>query len=1038
VVILRFSTAATMKMNWKTFAWLLASVLLVAAVAVSSLWSFRQAEKVAATREQTNLILNQADDLLLALKDAEIGQRGFLLTGDEAFLQPYLLVSNGIRQQLANLRQLSSLEAAKAHLDAMTPLVDAKLSDLATSIALRRNHHMQAALAQVQGGQGKQLMDSIRTEMKAFIQLQDDFIARSDVQFAANMGYLLAVIVLASVCVLLSAMAFAVMMYRGNQQRLKNLVHQETQHLLSVQQNLNQQLQQTNITLQASEEKLAVTLNSIGDGVIATDAQGRVTLLNPLAQKLTGWTQAQASGQPVDDVFRILNQQTRMPAVVPVQATLASGTIQGLANHTVLIARDGREYPIADSCAPIRDRETQVVGAVLVFRDVTAEYAVQQALLEKNEALQVVTKAAEKANQAKSEFLATMSHEIRTPMNGVIGMIDVLQQSSLNAVQMEMTNIIHDSAFALLGVINDILDFSKIEANKLETESIALSVSALVESACDNLSQMALKKNVQLSLFVDPTIPDQLLGDPGRIRQILINLINNAIKFSAGQPRAGRVALRVLLTRRQEKSVALTFHVTDNGIGIGEATRAKLFIAFIQADTSTTRQFGGTGLGLAISGQLAHLMGGDIAVQSTPGMGSDFSLHLPLALGTEASQTSPSPSLVCGLHCLVLRSADNLADDVATYLRFDQAQVTCASDLSDAQQWLVQNPGGLCVVFDHDDVNPQLAALRNVARTQPTSHWRFVSIGQGKRRRPRVDGKDLVLIDGNLLTRKALLQAVAIAAGRIPTPDWDKLALPTAPAAPPMSREAAASQGRLILIAEDNEYNQKVILQQLMLLGRTADVASNGQEALTRWQTGAYALLITDLHMPLMDGYELTAAIRAAEQGHSHMPIIAFTANALKGEAEHCKAVGMDDYLAKPVQLVQIKEILKKWQPVVNSEAFAAPVNAPIPALDVKVLVALVGDDAAVIREFLHDFGTSATQIALELRNACRSGQPLLTAAAAHKLKSAARSVGALALGECCAAMEQAGKAGDTLLLRALLAQFDQELARVEAFLQAS
>jgi len=266
--------------------------------------------------------------------------------------------------------------------------------------------------------------------------------------------------------------------------------------------------------------------------------------------------------------------------------------------------------------------------------------------------------------------------------------------------------------------------------------------------------------------------------------------------------------------------------------------------------------------------------------------------------------------------------------------------------------------------------------------------------------------------------------------------------------ATPISREEARLQGSLILVAEDNEYNQKVILQQLMLLGRIADIANNGQEALARWATGAYAILITDLHMPLMDGYELTAAIRAAEGGHSRIPIIAFTANALKGEAERCKAIGMDDYLSKPVQLVQLKAMLKKWQPVVYSVSLvptppddAAPATAPAAevsdAVDIGVLAALIGNEPAVIGEFLNDFSSSAAQIAGELRTAFAAGDMQATGALAHKLKSVARAVGAVALGELCASMELAGKAADAATLQLLQPQFETELLRVDKFLHS-
>lgn len=1037
-----------MKISKKSAAWLLTAMLLIGLVIASSLWSFEQTDDAARARNQTRIFLNRADDVLSALKDAETGQRGFLLTGDEAFLEPYLAVRDNMHGQFADLRQMAPSDVAKGHLDVVAPLLRAKLADLDQVIALYRRHQAAQAVALISQGEGKRLMDAIRGEMKRLNQLLEATAAQQDSEFRVNMRYLFGVIVAASLSVLLAAVAFATLAYRETQQRLKDLQHQETQRSLENQQQNNLALQHANRTLQISEEKLAVTLNSIGDGVIATDAQGRVTLLNPLAQQMTGWTQAQAAGKAIEEVFRIIHEDTRLPAQMPVTDTLALGTKQALANHTVLIARDGSECPIADSCAPIRARDAQVVGAVLVFRDVTHEYAAQRALQDKNLELESATMAAKRANLAKSEFLATMSHEIRTPMNGVIGMIDVLQQSSLNGPQMEMTNIIHDSAFALLAVINDILDFSKIEANKLDVESIPMSIPDVVESACENMNLMALKKDIELTLFVDPAIPASVLGDPGRLRQVLINLTNNAIKFSSGQQRVGRVSVRALLVAQHDGLVDLALQVADNGIGIDEATRQRLFSAFIQADTSTTRNFGGTGLGLAISGQLADIMGGDIVVQSTPGQGSLFTVRLPFKLSNEAGNESNLPSLIAGLSCLMMADAGGFSSDIASYLTHGQAAVQYAADVAAAGLWMDQFPDGICLVTGAADVTALVEGLRGAADLRLAQRIRFVVIGHGQRRRPRQQDRDTVLIDGNLLTRKSLLKAVAIAAGRAKAPDMGNAPAEVKKSATPISREEARLEGRLILVAEDNEYNQKVILQQLMLLGRTADIATNGQEALTRWATGAYAILITDLHMPQMDGYELTAAIRAAEAGKGRIPIIAFTANAFKGEAERCKAIGMDDYLSKPVQLVELKAMLKKWQPVVHSNTFVAtpsddtthstvPIAEATAAVDIKVLTALIGNEPAVIREFLNDFSASAAEIAGELRTAFAAVDSRATGALAHKLKSAARAVGAMALGELCASMEQAGKTGDTAELRRMQPRFETELLRVGTFLRS-
>ncbi len=272
----------------------------------------------------------------------------------------------------------------------MPPLVEAKLAELAQVIELRRNHDMTAVIATVSSGQGKRLMDSIRGEMNSFIRIEEGALAQNEAEFQSNMRRLFVIIVTASLFTLLFALWFAFLIYRETQQRLKNLVHLETRHLLEIQEETNKQLQEANLTLRDSEEKLAVTLNSIGDAVIATDAKARVTRLNPVAEQLTGWTQAEAIGLPMDEIFHIINQETRQPSTIPVMETLAHGTIQGLANHTVLIARDGSECAIADSCAPIRERDGQVIGAVLVFRNVTGEYAAQQALRDNAALIQTI------------------------------------------------------------------------------------------------------------------------------------------------------------------------------------------------------------------------------------------------------------------------------------------------------------------------------------------------------------------------------------------------------------------------------------------------------------------------------------------------------------------------------------------------------------------------------------------------------------------------------------------------------------------------
>ena len=673
---------------------------------------------------------------------------------------------------------------------------------------------------------------------------------------------------------------------------------------------------------------------------------------------------------------------------------------------------------------------------------------------------------AEAANKAKSAFLAAMSHEIRTPMNGVIGMIDVLRQTSLSGYQMEMANLIRDSAYSLLGIIEDILDFSKIEAGKLEIEKIPMPLISVVENACGMLANLALGKNVELTLFIDPEIPENVLGDPIRIRQVLVNVINNAIKFSSKQDKPGKVSVRALLTESEPDQVVVTFQITDNGIGMNEETLEKLFKSFSQGDPSTTRRFGGTGLGLAISHHLAELMSAEITVHSLPQQGSTFVIQMPFKRLPEISENKDKIIQLAGLSCLIFGNNEGLGNDLATYLKSAGASVKQVSDLAAANAYIKTLKAGLwLVVIDAGHQTPPLEELR-VAFSERTEELQsrlnphFVIIKRGRRRHARVEDVDIVTLDGDVMYRQSLMRAMELAAGRIgpeaeETPHTD--ILKSKPVS--ITRDEALKQGVLILVAEDNEINQKVIMQQLNLLGYAADIANDGREALWRWKNSDYGLLLTDLHMPEIDGFELTKNIRQLEAGKKHLPIVALTANALKGEREHCLESGMDDYLSKPVQLEDLRETLEKYLKVnrtapkdqtpedgTQSEKTDTPstvaadetkteATAKVP-VDVHILEKLVGDDPEIIKEMLQDYQISAAKTAAELRTAYQAGQPTTVGSVAHKLKSSSRSVGALKLGELCAEMEQAGKANDQKTLDSLLPQFDAEFKQVEDYLE--
>ncbi|MBE0546997.1 MAG: response regulator [Rubrivivax sp.] len=701
-------------------------------------------------------------------------------------------------------------------------------------------------------------------------------------------------------------------------------------------------------------------------------------------------------------------------------------------------------------------------GAIVWHVDVTERRADQDTLRDLNASLEARVRArttelklardqAELANRAKSSFLAIMSHEIRTPMNGVIGMIDVLERSSLRPSQVEIVRTVRESAYALLTIVDDVLDFSKIEAGRFQIDSEPMDVAAVVEAVCDTLDALAAGKGVALRMFTDPALPERSLGDAARLRQILINLVGNAIKFSSGQGRPGRVLVRAVVGEAAAAASTLTLSVADNGIGMDAPTLARIFTPFTQADGGTTRRFGGTGLGLSISQRLAGLMGGQIRAVSEPDRGSTFTLRLPLAV--PPSDRPARPKTLQGVHGLVLGSDDGMAADLAAYLVHAGAATHRVPTRDAAASWLASAGAGdrVVVIVDADDtVDATLASCRDLARPGPASPLAFVLIEKGRRRRPRRKAADVISLDGEGLRRTVFLRAVALAAGRASADEpGDAGQEPdTMPAA--LDAPDAACAGKRILVAEDNEINQKVLRRQLTLLGFRADITGNGQEALDATRDADYELLLTDLHMPQMDGYELAAAVRAGElaagAGRHRLPIVALTANAVKGEARRCLDAGMDDYMTKPVQLSALKAMLTRWlaaPPNDRGDALRAgdmpAAFAPLPTrppADLDVLRSMVGNNPAVIREVLALFGPSSRQAGAAIRQGVVEGRLERVVEAAHTLKSSSRSIGAQQLGHTCAELELAAHTSQVALLKVLLLRFEAEMGDLHRFLE--
>jgi PAS domain S-box-containing protein len=789
--------------------------------------------------------------------------------------------------------------------------------------------------------------------------------------------------------------------------------------------------------LRESERQISDMLGNVELVSMMLDRSARITYSNDYLLRLTGWRREDVIGKNWMELF--VPPETELRGVF---ATLLDNDPRAWHQENEILTRSGERRLIRWHNSVRRSADGEVVGTASIGEDITEKKLAEREILSLNANLEqrVADRTADleraraeanQANQAKSSFLAAMSHEIRTPMNGVIGMLDVLQQTNLRANQIEMVDLVRDSAASLLGIIEDILDFSKIEAGKLTVENEPMRLAEVVEKACGMLGHMAAKKGVQLTVFVDPAIPASMLGDETRLRQVLVNLIGNAIKFSSGREQPGQVSVRALLVARAPGVAAVDLVVVDNGIGIDEATLARLFTPYAQADASTTRRFGGTGLGLTISDRLVQLMNGSMSVRSVPGQGSTFSVGFRFQTVVAADDDDAS-ALVQGRHCRIVGPERPLGDDLAAYLAHAGAIVERSADLAAAASAETLGELQIWVLLPSQRIG-SVAELRAYAGGHPGHPAvRFVVLEPSSTHRPRVVAPDIVAMAPGPLFRRTLFEAVALAASPVAGESRPEEPEPAKPAEPASGLDEAPPRGRRILVAEDNETNRKVILRQLQLIGFAAEVCVDGREALERWRGGDFAMLLTDLNMPEMDGHALARAIRDEEADGQRKPIIALTANALREEELGLRAAGFDGYLGKPVRLAQLRTSIEAW--LGPAQPAGTPTPAPAaepPAVNLDVLSALVGNDAAVIEEVLTAFRESATLSGAEMTQGIATGAAQATSDAAHKLKSAARAIGALRLGDLCARIEETAQARKAGELKALLPLFQAEWAAV-------
>jgi len=786
---------------------------------------------------------------------------------------------------------------------------------------------------------------------------------------------------------------------------------------------LERRVEERTAALEENQQRFVDLFEYSADALVMGDQNRIIIRVNREAEQLYGWGREELVGKPVETLLapELADSAASMRARLEAFGNVLSNG--SLRVKSTGCRRNGERFPADITLTPLRSGGAMVVVASI--RDTTesekAAEAVQRAHSElearveaRTRELQLARQAAEDASRAKSAFLATMSHEIRTPMNGVVGMLEVLAHSAMTETQADAVRTIRTSAFNLLSIIDDVLDFSKIEAGRLELERAPVALPDLAESVCNTLVPMAAEKHVDLSLYIAPTVPDYIWSDATRLRQLFYNLTGNAIKFSGGRTGLrGRVAVRLEGGSAAEQNL-LTIHVTDNGIGMSADTQAQLFTSFTQAEVSTTRRFGGTGLGLAICKHLVELMHGEVSVHSQLGRGSTFTIHLPVqAVADRAPE--PRPNLA-NVDCILLDGLTDPADWVA------QLQAVGAHIHREPDEAAAMAHARLLIrpVIIH----AQGMTIEGISNWSGEHDIRHIIIGNPQS--PPPSDRNIVIHDPHCLRRNERIRNVALAAGIVSPPVIvEKVTEREESKGAPTIADARAN-GQLILIAEDDEINQKVILRQIGALGYAADVANNGAEALRLYRAGGYSLLLTDLHMPSMDGYALTEAIRQDEAmlgaAATRIPILALTANALRGEALRAQAVGMDAYLTKPLQLEALRGALNKWLP--RAAKATNPLPAPADeraAVDLTVLRSLIGDDDEAVDQVLHEYLSMLPQISADLEAAQGNGDLRRIGAITHKLKSASRSVGAMALGDLCAEIENACRIGARSEATALL-----------------
>ncbi len=782
----------------------------------------------------------------------------------------------------------------------------------------------------------------------------------------------------------------------------------------------------SDVLIPLKNQKFAMNAHSL---LSMADKHGNITYVNDKFSKISGYSREELIGKK----HSLLNSNNQSKAY---WEKMHARVLSGKTWHDEVRnrAKDGHYYWVDTTIVPNYDKRGQVNGFTSIRTDITQQK-------ENNENLAIAKEQAEVANDSKADFLANMSHEIRTPMNGVIGMTNLLIDSELTPDQNKLANTVKSSAVGLLSIINDILDFSKVEAGKLELELIPFNLGQMVGDIGASISFQSQRKGLQFICPATPIIQQWVTADPGRIRQVLTNLIGNAIKFT----NQGEVAVYVHLIEETAEKKLFRFEVKDTGIGVSNSQQTQLFEKFSQADSSTTRKYGGTGLGLSICKKLVELMDGEIGIDSEIGQGSTFWFTLPL-LSAQAIDNIPVYSTDLKKEKILIVDDNETNLELMHQLhkiwgiphKLVSSAKAALAELTQAAQDNI--PYTMAVLDMHMPETDGLELCQQIQNTPQITQTKLIMASSQAQRGDALKMKEAGF-KGYItkpIQQSELLDVLLMVSGvEMSTPEF-------------VTRHTTKEYVQFkahVLVVEDNATNQLVIEGLLRAIGITVDLAGNGKEAISTLQSvSKHDLVFMDCQMPVLDGYQATQIIRSKESGvtNSEIPIIAMTANAMAGDKQKCLDVGMNDYLSKPIEVDKVISMLKKWLPAESKEEKKPEVaedtklaadnktNNQHIVFDYDDMSRRLMNDQDLIKSIAEIFYQDLVIEIEELKVCLQENNAEQAAAIMHKIKGAAANVGGKALTALALDMEIASKSGNLIEIKENIEQLEYEFSTLK------